>query len=258
MTYKIRFILFFLITFFTCNRGFAESLSLLDSKVILLSLPKDMNIKWKELQRIINNCKDAVIEIVPEKQNSQNFTDLITIQTLGKPEENDQSPYKLKTFLKSVKETALSSYPGSKVTWDLIEEHENDAVYEWQLHKKYKDIPAQHEITRLFVTDSTVYQVGFMKKGKMKPEERELWTNILKQNVSLVDAKEAVNSTDISMVGWLKECITPTDRFSNWQPISSFHFTNGYCITCFAPPSLKVGGYLDECLEVINMRLGRE
>lgn len=249
---KIKFLVFILSIFITFNHGIASAIELRDPSPLetaRLKLPCSSASNWKEINRLVNK-QEGMIENIPLNQTPQNWSELICIQYMDIS--SITTKHSFENILASLRETTLSSYPGNQVTWRIIEKNKDPVIYEWILHKSYKDIPPQHEIVRAFITDKAFHRVGFTRKNEMmNPDEREMWIKLLKENASVVPFQEGTNSDCLSLADKFKDSLTIGDYFHDWEIIGTFIAENGYTRVRRIPPSET--GYVTECIEVVTM-----
>lgn len=224
----------------------------LPPEVIVLNLPNS-HTNWKEISRYVTE-KEGLVEYIPLDQQKANWSELICFQYLDKSSMKPKVRDSIVDILELLQENKLNSYPGNKVTWRIIEKNKADAIYEWILHKPYKNIAPEHEIARAFLTDTGLNRIGFSRKNReMSSDEREQCIKLLKDSVSLVSIKEGHRSVQgLSMVDRLKDSLHLGEAFGRWKVLTTYGFENGYTMVIHVPPSFN-GGYVAECLEVTTM-----
>ena len=225
----------------------------LPSETIVLKSPNNSYANWKEIARFVTE-KEGVIEYIPSDQQIANWSELICIQYFDKSAMKKKASNSIEDAMELFRESILAYYTGNKVTWRLIEKNKSDAIYEWILHKPFKDIPPQHEVARAFLTDMGLHRIGFTRKNKeMSSEERERCIKSLQDSVAVVSIEKAKSEAQaLSILDRVKDSLNLGKAFENWKEINTYTFENGYTMVTRVPPAFK-GGYVDECLEVSTM-----
>jgi len=243
-----------ILSIFILLKGFiyADDSSPTPLETAILKLPDNSEANWKEISRFLSN-KEGSIETIPLNQTIQDWSELICIQYIDTSEWKKNIDPTLDSVLDCVRKETLSSYPEKMVTWNIIEKNQDDVIYEWILHKSYKNNPPQHEISRAFLTKRGLHRVGFTRKnGQMSLEEREKWVNLLKENSSVVSFQEGRLSPALSMVEKLRDSVSLGPNFLDWKKINTYAFENGFTAICYIP-STHIGSYVTECLELVTM-----
>lgn len=218
----------------------------------ILKLPDHSESKWKEISRCVN-AKEGVVEVIPLNQTKQNWSELIGVQYMSSAEWN-VSACTLEKLLDCIRKETLSAYPKDTVSWQIIEKNNDGIIYEWIMHKPYKNISVEHEVARAFLTPSGLHRVGFTRKnGPMSSEERAKWIQLLRENSSVVSFQDASRIEGFSMAEKLQNSVSVGKHFSDWRKISHFAFETGYSLVCFIPPTTQEGSYIDECLEIVTV-----
>jgi hypothetical protein len=225
----------------------------LPSETIVLKSPNNSYANWKEIARYVTK-KEGLIEYIPSDQQIANWSELICIQYFDKSFMKKKSSNSIEDVMELFRETILASYPGNKVTCRLIEKNKSDAIYEWILHKPFKNIPPEHEVARAFFTDTGLYRIGFTQKNKkMSSKDRDRCIKSLRDFVSVVSIEEAKSITQaLSILDRVKDSLNLGEAFENWKEVNTYTFENGYTMV-IRVPSAFTGGYVDECLEVTTM-----
>jgi hypothetical protein len=225
----------------------------LPSETIVLKSPNNSYANWKEIARCVTE-KEGMIEYIPSDQQIANWSELICIQYFDKSSMKRKASNSIEDTMELFRESTLASNAGNKVTWRLIEKNKSDAIYEWILHKSFKNIPPEHEVARAFLTDTGLHRIGFTRKNKeMSPEERERCIKSLRDSVSVVSIEEAKSTTQgLSILDRVKDSLNLGKAFENWKEVNTYTFENGYTMVLRVPSDFK-GGYVDECLEVTTM-----
>jgi hypothetical protein len=145
-----------------------------------------MGFGWKEISQQCTK-KEGFLECIPPDQALENWSEMLSTHYVTRSELDEEKSSSVQNLLDSFRKAKLSSYPGSKVSWQIIEKNEDNAMYEWILHEQHEDIPPQHEIVRMFLTKGFLHRVGFTKRQvQMSPKEREQRLTILKQQTFVV------------------------------------------------------------------------
>lgn len=159
------------------------------SESVVFKLPDGNKANWKEILRQVNG-KEGLVESIPNDQTEQNWTDLIAIQYIGNVTKKNVPS--LDVWINGMRSSFILAHPGKKVTWKVIEKHNSDFIYEWALHEAYGSVAPQHEVARLFITESGTYRAGFTRKNsEMSPEEKEKLIKLLKENTAIVSYSAA-------------------------------------------------------------------
>lgn len=184
---KANFLYFFtaILMIFFQNFAIGIGLNPISETAIIKSPNVDYN-NWKEISRSLMDTQ-GLVERIPVDQTVENWSELVAVQYLKLGNVNES----FNDIMEILKKQTLTKYPGSKVSWNVIEENKNDMIYEWILHEPYKKIPLQHEIARAFLTKGTFHRVGFTRtKTPISLQEREEWIKVLKES-SVMSLKEA-------------------------------------------------------------------
>lgn len=185
----------------------AELTGKIPKETVILHLPDRSESNWKEITRYVS-AKEGVIEFIPLDQTIQNWSELIAVQFMSSANW-DKSACKLEKVLEHIRKEVLSSYPKDTVTWQIIERSEEGITYEWVMHKPYKNISIEHEISRAFLTPSGFHRVGFIRKNaSMSSEERAKWIQLLRENSSVVSFHDERCIEGFSMVEKLQDSIS--------------------------------------------------
>ncbi|MGR3951772.1 MAG: hypothetical protein QRY74_02490 [Chlamydia sp.] len=152
------------------------------SEVISFTFPEFSKEGWKELSKT-SSKNYGLIEVFPVSESSISWTQLIYIQYF-----RIYSKPSLKNLLGHLRSETVASYPGNRVSWNIIEEKKESVLYEWILHKAYQNIPPQYEISRLFSGKKGFYRVGITKRygSEMSLQEKEFWRQALETGVSII------------------------------------------------------------------------
>jgi|GEM_PF-1767108 len=225
----------------------------LPSQTIVLKAPNSSYADWKEISRHVTE-KEGMVEYIPSDQTSVNWSELICIQYFDKSAMKRKASHSIEDAMEFLRESTIAFYPEGKVTWKLIEKNKSDAIYEWILHKSLKNSSVEHEVSRAFLTDTGFHRIGFVRKNKeMGSEEREQYIKLLRNSVSVVNIEGAkVESQALSILDRVRDSLDLGKAFENWKELDTYKFENGYTLVTRIPPRL-IGGYIDECLEVVTM-----
>lgn len=241
-------------TFTLLIQGAAYALTSVDHpppETIILRLPNNGYANWKEIVRQVSE-NEGLVERIPSNQTVETLSELITIQYHGRATWNKEraSSASLEELLASIREITSFSYPGSKITWKIIEKSEYDSIYE-QILRGEGATPTEHDIARVFLTPSGLHRVAFTRKHtEMSFEEREKWIRLLKESASVVSFKEATNASKaLSLADRFKDSLDLSPIFQNWRVVNTYASDNGCTLVCHVPPS-QVEDYVTECLEI--------
>lgn len=229
----------------------AEFTGEMPKETAILQLPDHSESNWKEIAHYVS-AKEGIIEAIPLNQNIQNWSELIAVQYMSSAKW-DKSACTLEKVLEHVRKETLSSYPKDTVSWQIIEKNKEEIIYEWIMHKPYKNISVEHEVARAFLTPSGFHRVGFTRKnGPMSSEERAKWIQLLRENSSVVSFEDGRCIEGFSMVEKLQNSASLGAHFHSWRKINQFAFETGYSLACYIPPT-QVDSYVAECLEIVTM-----
>ena len=218
----------------------------------ILKFPDNSEGNWKEITRYVNKV-EGVVETIPLDQTLSNWSESICVQYIDVLEGNKKAPHSLANLLKRVRMGSIARHLGNEVTWNILEDNKDDIIYEWILQKPYKDTPAEHEISRAFLTKTGFHRIGFTRRyGQMDPKEREKWIKLLRENVSVIAFEEGDNSEGLSLVSKLKDYVVLGPNFQNWSMINTFSSEYGVTNICYNP-STQVDQKISENLDFIIM-----
>jgi len=183
----------FLFSILTSDSLFSESKL---PETAVLTLPKEKeNRKWKQIAKIIDLDK-RFIELIPTDQEITNWSEILVIQFFGGKDRNKKT-VSTKQIAEQTRKTLFEKYPGSKISWNLLEQTESHYMYEWILHVPYVHIPPQHVIGLSLLTDKGIHNVIFNRRFKeMDQKERLKWIEIIKNHVSIKNIEEAAKDTE--------------------------------------------------------------
>lgn len=223
-------------------------------ETIVLTLPDNSYAAWKEIARKVSE-NEGLVEHAPFNQTLVNLSELITIQYHSRTTWNREraSSVSLEELLDSIREATSFSYPGSKITWKIIEKSEHDSIYERILHGEGA-IPTEHDIVRVFLTKFGLHRVVFTRKHtEMSPEEREKWIRLLKESATVVSFEEATHASEgFSMADRFKDSLDLGCVFQGWRIVNIIRLDIGHTLVCRISPS-QTEAYITECLEVLTV-----
>ncbi len=219
----------------------------------ILELSDNSQAGWKEIARKVSE-KRGLVELIPVQQTTKDWSELIRIQYFCRSEWKGAEIKSINHILDRIRETTLSLFPGSKVTWKIIERNKNSVIYEWILHRPYENTSPQHEIVRCFFTKHGYHSLSFTRKNAvMSSSERKNWIKQLRESSSIVPMQKINNiSRGLSMADRLKDSLDLGAVFQDWKELHTYVMDNGYTLVCRIP-STQTGGVVSECLEVITM-----
>ena len=114
-----------------------------------------------------------IIEFFPVGETINTWTELITLQSLGK--KYHPAP---RAAVDATRQKLLERCPN--LIWNEIEAKGEDITYEWRIEGCASD-PDQHEISRYVGTRASVFRLAYTVKGKqMSPEVRAQWLDRLR------------------------------------------------------------------------------
>ena len=217
-------------------------------EMIVFDTPKDVANEWKEINRSVTE-NIGTVEYIPSDQQIENWSEIICIQYREKSFFNKEFNSSLDAAMEMLRLETLKSYPGCKVTWNILDKNQSDVIFEWILHNQYKDVPPQHEIARAFITDKGFHRIGYTRQYReMNPDERNKWYTALKESAVVVNLEEAVNEPQkLSFIDKLKDSLELGADFQDWKDSDSLIVNNGLTIVGKIPPWNK-DGY--ECLVI--------
>lgn len=218
-------------------------------EMIVLKLP-DSFANWKAISRNVTE-EEGLAEYIPLKQTPENWTELICFQYFGRSLLDQGGETSIEKIMNLLMETTIDRYPGNKVTWKILRKSEDNAIYEWILHEPHKNIAPQHEVVRIFLTNTGMYRVGFTRRNReMASIERQHWIDLLGDCVSLVNTEGVQSSPNgLSILDRLKDSVDLGEAFDNWKVTDTYTFETGYAMVIRVPPSSSVD-YVTESLEV--------
>jgi hypothetical protein len=115
----------------------------------------------------------VTVEIFPQGESIKTWTELITIQSLGKKKHPPP-----RDAVEGTRQMLLERCPN--LMWNEIEAKGEDILYEWRI-ENCAAAPDQHELARYLANKSTVFRVAYTVKTKqLSPEEREQWITWLR------------------------------------------------------------------------------
>ncbi|QDT93059.1 tetratricopeptide repeat protein [Gimesia algae] len=128
---------------------------------------------WREGYRMMNSTS-ALTEFVLPEETVQKYQQLFSTQRLFKLGEQLSA----REMMNRMKTLVEKSYELEE--WNVIEDGENDILYEWRVAKSDKT-PAQHEINRMVRGGRDLHRLGYVtRKLPLKAADREQWINKLK------------------------------------------------------------------------------
>ncbi len=191
------------------------------SETIIFNLPNNGAANWKEVNRQVTE-KQGIVESIPKDQTYQNWSELITIQFFHKSLLADaRADNLMDRLLDLTREAALRTYPDSKMTWKIIEKHNDDSIYEEILSTPHKDSLPFHEISRCFLTKTGFHCIGFRhQNAKMSSDEKEKRIELLKEFTSVTSLEEAAHTlAGLSLADRLPnslDLVMKTEPTLNW------------------------------------------
>jgi len=202
MKTRTYFLVIFMLMLFTEGVTYAFThVSRLPPETIVLKLPNDNYADWKEISSYLSR-KEGLVERIPVNQSVKDWVELICIQYHDRSQWDDGTiAYPIEEIMKRLEKVTIGSYPGNKVTWRILEKSETAVIYEWILHKPYKDVPSQHEIAHGFLTEHGFHRIGITCKNReMTSEERERWMELLRESVVVIPVEEAKTVQGLSLL----------------------------------------------------------
>ncbi len=202
---------------------------------------------WETLSRDIS-YRAGLVELVPQGQNHDNWTEMLTFQfqnwsELGLTGEE----VSLDVFLDCLKTSALSAYPEGVVSWKIIEKTSDGVIYEWILPKEHEGVIPEHDIARAFITPTAFHRIAITQRGSvMSDSEREKAISQLRGG-GVLPTDKARRLFDQSIVGWVHE-FEGGGFFKDWEPFQSQRSCNATQVDLYIPP-MTDGSYI-EGLEV--------
>lgn len=218
-----------------------------------LRLPENLEKNWRDISWNVDK-NSAIVEKVPVGQTVEDWTDLICIQYINFSAYEDTESYQsVDHMIDTLYTRSYRNYPSEINTWKLIEKSENEFIYETILHEEYNNVPMQHDISRLILTDYGTQRIAYTKKNSlMTPDERDMWIDILKNNAQLVPFEDFKKSDEISMVDQTRTSYTFSNHFMDWSYLHNMPFDNGFVISAYLPNEMIGVEYVTECLEVMT------
>lgn len=233
----------------------AYSISFIDhqpEEMVVLQLSKDSIHNWKEILRFVTD-KEGIVELIPLNQKVKNWSELICIEYIGRAILNRQMAISIDDSVDLIKKKTISSYPGNQVSWRIIEKNKSDIIYEWILHKPYKNIPAQHQISRAYLTEKGLHRIGFTRQyNEMTPDERDEWIKLMQKSIFIVSSEEVRNINQGLSLANKENSLDLGETFKDWEIATNYLFEIGYSIVTYTPP-FHNKEYITECLEVTSL-----
>ncbi|MFQ5728966.1 MAG: hypothetical protein ACE5GN_01225 [Waddliaceae bacterium] len=143
---------------------------------------------WKKLgvnkTPVGTDCTLNCMEFIPEGQTEEDFQELVNL-SLYEYNSPEAAPKSMSEHLELVRSSTIRSYPSGYVKWNLIEQDEKNAIYEWQLLNEYSGVKPQHELIRIAFKDGKrIWAIYYSeKKSTMDPEKREKWIRLLREGL---------------------------------------------------------------------------
>lgn len=153
---------------------------------------------WKQANAYASPEGNSTVEWIPRHETLNNRTQLLTFQFFANHQDESAGSV-VKELLFSPKPFARrnqnhhesagsyinmlyaqmrANYPD--MIWNTISLSENDVVYEWVLPMGIpsKNIPPQHEISRILTTQKGMHRIAYERKtARLNGNERALWIN---------------------------------------------------------------------------------
>ncbi len=227
----------------------------LPKETLLLKLPDNESENWKPIARHAATMQ-GIVEYIPSKQVKENWEDLIAFQYFEVSKKfSRKNP--IDEILSLLKKTTIDKYPGSKVTWNVIEKKQGEAIYEWILHSQHGKIPPQHEIVRIFYRNNFVHRIGFTHLNEViNSDLRSKWIQLLSESVSFISPKDlTVQPKDLSLIVRFSDLIDSGPDFSDWKVINNLVLENNVTSFTLIPPDHNEA-YITECIDIMTMPLG--
>ena len=142
--------------------------------------------QWLPGHRLVNNIHTTTEYVLPG-QEVQNWEELVTVERLLGLADRKVDPQQL---MESIKQRIQNLDP--KAEWKIIEENENDVLYEWRLSGTLER-PPHHELARLVKGRRDIYRIAYAARTELGTN-RDTWTNLLRSAklVELTDAQARV------------------------------------------------------------------
>lgn len=241
-------IIFLLAFCFSFTQSFADiPLEFPLKETVVLKLPNGKPSDWKEISRFLGK-KEGVVERIPKNQTIDKWNQVIVFQYNT---DAKRSTIGVRAISDGLKTATKKAYPGSQVTWKLIELNKFDFIYEWVLHTPYKDIPVQHEVARGFLTEKGFHRVAFNRRyQQMDENEKNKWLKVLKESVSVESIEKANELSGLSLIERLQNSVVLGNSFSGWSLHDKYESAKGITLAIWIPESQKGSSFVTECLEV--------
>ncbi len=205
-------------------------------ETILLELPKDSYPNWKEIYRVVDR-NEGRVECCPFDQDVKKITDRIRIHYRAREVFNSNMGRDGDKVLDYVQEEVIPCSEKAQVTWAVIEENENDVLYEWILHKRHHKLPEKHEIARSFLTEAGFHTVGVVRKnGEMSSDERTKAINLLKGSARVVSYEEASSHCESLSLAERLDGLEYGSAFRGWSSLCALRYDFGLMLVRLTPP----------------------
>jgi hypothetical protein len=131
------------------------------------------------------NYQGSIIEYVLGGETTNNWTELVTVQSFKGTPENT----KAENIMEKIKQNLKSLCPDIKFT--VFYKKQNDLLYEWSITDCPRD-KDQHEIARILLGKNGLHIIHYVtKKVPISPKTRQQWIKLIKAaNLCLMPSKE--------------------------------------------------------------------
>ncbi|MBX9744390.1 MAG: hypothetical protein K2X08_04170 [Chlamydiales bacterium] len=223
------------------------------SEIAVLTLPEQENGQWKEISRYVTK-KKGLVERIPVDQSVKNWKNLICVQFYDRSVFDKKGKKSIEDVIESIRASTISSYPGNKVTWKVLEKNKDALIYEWILHEAYEHVSPQHEVTLAILTKTGFHRIGYTQKNaELTPEERLKWINRLKDSYSIMSVDEVKHMKNgLSIVNRFRESLDLGETFNGWKSVDYVMLDNGMTMETFIPSSQKKP-LITESFDVLTM-----
>ena len=221
------------------------------SETVLLMMPGERHENLVGTDRCVRE-NYGLFECCPFVQADKDEADIIGVLFESREDVQKKFTYPVETIMDYVHATMHTYAMDGKVTCNVIEEHENEVLYEWFMHVGHKRSPVQHEIARSFLTETGFHTVRISRgTGEMKEKERAVNIALLKKAARVVPFEEAaLHREGLSLVERLN-VVDFGDAFEDWR----LFITSAYGHYSFVPCYHLEKGELGEHLHLVMKRL---
>ena len=133
-------------------------------------------LKWK-VGNSQQNEAQAITEFVPKEETVENWSKMLTIQSVSKANSSWRSAER---FMNLLKDSIAKKCP--RVIWSVIEKTKRDILFEWRVENCPQNAD-QHQVQRLLDGKWNGFNIAYVRKvTELPPDEREQWLKVLRES----------------------------------------------------------------------------